>query len=415
MQTWQGLPASQRSRISRGAHRATAFSLALVFAFAMLGGGCGSPAEPIERKPPVPEAVSDLAATQSGNSVILTFDLPKEAVDRRPLDNPLTVEIYRDFEAAGATAPTNSAAKPSAPANPTLHATIPAAVIANYSDQDRVRYTDPLQPEDFTQHPDSIAVYEVRTRASAKKESADSNVVALSLHPAPEPIGDVRAEVTHSGIEVSWTPPQKTPVGPAPPIAVYRVYRSELQPPGTPGSPAAAPARAAEKESAKLPLAALRIGETETTTYLDTQFQLGETYIYTVRSVVQYGPEQIESADSDPFTLLARDVTPPATPEGLLVVDVPAQDNVPAHIELSWGISSETDLAGYNLYRSEQAGVAGARANADLLRTPAFRDMNAMPGRAYFYSVTAVDRSGNESPPSADVEGAVPAESKPTP
>ena len=36
--------------------------------------------------------------------------------------------------------------------------------------------------------------------------------------------------------------------------------------------------------------------------------------------------------------------------------------------------------------------------NTDLLLTPAFRDMNVQPGHRYFYTVTAVDRAGNESP-----------------
>jgi hypothetical protein len=37
------------------------------------------------------------------------------------------------------------------------------------------------------------------------------------------------------------------------------------------------------------------------------------------------------------------------------------------------------------------------------------------PGQRYFYSVTAVDHAGNESPSSAIVSGGVPAESQATP
>jgi fibronectin type 3 domain-containing protein len=84
-------------------------------------------------------------------------------------------------------------------------------------------------------------------------------------------------------------------------------------------------------------------------------------------------------------------------------------------VELSWAISPETDNAGYNVYRSEQVGVLGTRLNAEPLLTPAFRDMNGLPGRRYFYSVTAVDRSGNESAPSAAVSEGVPAEGQPAP
>src|SRR5277367_3665725 len=57
--------------------------------------GCASPGEPLERKPPAPTAVTDLAAEQSGNDVLLTFTLPKETVDHRALDQAPVIEIYR--------------------------------------------------------------------------------------------------------------------------------------------------------------------------------------------------------------------------------------------------------------------------------------------------------------------------------
>jgi fibronectin type 3 domain-containing protein len=94
---------------------------------------------------------------------------------------------------------------------------------------------------------------------------------------------------------------------------------------------------------------------------------------------------------------------------------VPAQGESPAHLELSWAISAETDIAGYNIYRSEQAAVTGNRLNTELLRTPAFRDTSTLPGHRYSYSVTAVDRAGNESPASDAVSAGVPAESQPQP
>lgn len=412
METRQRLPAPRRPRTWQGSLRAGCAGL-LIFGLVLLAGGCGSPAEPVERKPPVPQPVADLTAAQSGNSVVLAFALPREAVDHRPLSPPLAIEIYRNFEPAAGTPPVNSAKPPS----PTLQATIPAAVADNYTEQGRVRYSDPIQPEDFTQHPDSVAVYIVRTRASAK-ESGDSNTAAIHLHPAAEPIEDVKAEVTHSGIQIAWTPPQKTLVGSAPPIALYRVYRAESQPATAPVSPAttasANPSPTSGRAAPQVTPVTLKVGETENTTYLDTYFDLGKTYTYTVRSVVQYAADQVESADSDPFVVVARDVSPPAAPQGIIVVYVPAQDAVPA-LELSWGISPETDLAGYNVYRSEQGGLRGTRANTELLLTPAFRDMNAVPGHSYFYSVTAVDRSGNESPASASVSGSVPAEGQSTP
>jgi fibronectin type 3 domain-containing protein len=71
--------------------------------------------------------------------------------------------------------------------------------------------------------------------------------------------------------------------------------------------------------------------------------------------------------------------------------------------DLSWSINLETDLAGYRVYRSEQQGTRGTLITPDLLLAPAYRDTSVEPGHRYWYSVTAVDRAGNESEPSPAV------------
>jgi hypothetical protein len=376
-----------------------------IFCLSIFPAGCASPGQPVERKAPVPQAVADLAVEQSGNEVVLTFTLPNQTVDLRPLKEPPAIEIYRDFEptpAAGGPAPTTGEPHPAMPANPTLLVTIPSGMVGGYTQQGRVRYADSLAAGDFTAHPDSVAVYEVRARASPKKDSASSNAAAVRLYPAPDPIADLKADVTPSAVVLAWTPPEKTPVGPAPAIAAYRVYRAEAAPGATPDKPAL-----------KSPLA--KIGETASTPFTDPQAVFDTTYAYSVRSVVEYPGKRLESSDSNILIVTPKDVFPPAAPLGLVVALVPAQAGAPAHLELSWAISPETDVAGYNVYRTEQAGVPGARLNNELLLAPAFRDMNMQPGRRYSYTVTAVDRSGNESPASVSVSGGVPAEGQSTP
>lgn len=390
-----------------------------VFLVLLVFGGCASPGEPTERKPPVPRAVTDLAARQSGNEVVLTFTLPKETLDQRPLEQPPAIEIYRDFEAPSGAGETRAAA----PAIRPLLVTIPAVMVDRYTERNQVRYTDSLQASDFTGHPGAVAVYTVRTSASAKKTSPDSNVAVVRVYPAPDPIADVKAEVTHRGIVLTWTPPQATPAGPAPPIVGYRVYRGEVEP-GATGPASATPAASATPPhevsqatpghpTLKEPLA--KIGESDSATFRDTQTEFGKTYLYSVRSFVDYSGAAVESADSTFAVVTLRDAFPPAAPQGLVVVWVPEHGDGPAHLDLSWAVSTEADVAGYNVYRSEQVGILGTRLNTELLLTPAFRDINVMPGHRYFYSVTAVDRSGNEGPSSAIVSGGAPAESQPTP
>jgi fibronectin type 3 domain-containing protein len=72
-------------------------------------------------------------------------------------------------------------------------------------------------------------------------------------------------------------------------------------------------------------------------------------------------------------------------------------------VDLSWAINLETDMAGYRVYRSERGNERGQLLAPDLLPTPAFRDSTVLAGRRYWYTVTAVDRAGNESAPSSSL------------
>jgi hypothetical protein len=374
----------------------------LFFSFLFLSvlGGCAAPAEPIERRAPVPKAVTDLTAVQTGNVIVLRFTLPKETMDRRPLKQLPAIEIYRLIRPTGSA----FAAAPAVSPVSILILTIPPAMVDQYSEQGHVRVVDSLKAEDFGPDEEKVAAYMVRTRASAKRESADSNSVIVPITPAADPIRDLQVETTHMGVELTWTPPQKTLVGSSPTIAKYYVYRAELD---------RAPAREGESQKPKTPL--LKIGESVSATYRDTLAEFGGNYMYSVRSVTQYPNALIESGDSNMVRMTAKALHPPAAPQGLVVVFVPALGQAPAHSELSWAINSETDSAGYNVYRSEQEGASGTRLNPELLLTPAFRDINAVPGHRYLYTVTAVDRSGNESPASAAAPGGVPVEDQSAP
>jgi hypothetical protein len=384
-----------------------------VFVSLLFPSGCASPGEPSERMPPTPLAITDLTAVQAGNDVILTFTLPKETVDHRELKQPLAIEIYRDLEttppSSTASAPRSTASGSSSP-----FLTIPPAMVDQYVVRGQVRYADSITAGDFANSAAKFARYVVRTRASTKKASLDSNPASLRIYPTPEPIEDLKVEVAHFGITLTWARPQKTLTGSQPPIAGYRIYRGESE--ASEGSSAVNSAtNVADDTVAKLKSPLLKIGESDSPTFQDTHFEFGKTYVYSIRSVAQYDDAKLESADSKLAEVTPRDVFAPATPQGLVAVMVPAQAGVPAHIELSWAFNPETDIAGYCVYRSEQPNSTGTRLNTELLLTPVFRDMNTVPGRHYLYKITAVDRAGNESPASAAVSGGVSAESQATP
>ena len=127
-----------------------------------------------------------------------------------------------------------------------------------------------------------------------------------------------------------------------------------------------------------------------------------------MRSLAQSGSGAAESADSNVLAVPAKDVFPPAAPQTLVAVFVPAEAGAAAYVELTWSINTEPDLAGYAVYRSEQEEAPGERLNPELLPVPAFRDLSIVVGQRYYYHVRAVDRAGNESSPSAAVGVNVP-------
>ncbi|MGC1658734.1 MAG: fibronectin type III domain-containing protein [Candidatus Acidiferrales bacterium] len=390
-----------------------------IFLFSLLLVGCAAPGEPTERRPPVPTTVSDLIAQQSGNAVVLTFKLPRETVQRRPLKSAPAVEIYREFVPAAAlpNAPMTARAASKRSGLAPLF-TVPPAMVAQYVNDDRFRFVDTLTASDFSLHPDSQVLYMIRTRTSEKQTSAASNSAIVRIHPGFDSISDAKAEVMHSAIALSWTAPQKAIDGSIPPLTGYRIYRAELSPPvAAPPAKSDSPVGAVNSRAAsalKLKAPFVRIADIDptATSYRDSNFEFDVPYVYSIRSIAHYPDAELESSDSNFVLVTPKDVFPPAAPQGLEVVFVPAQPDSRAHLDLSWAISPENDIAGYNVYRNEQEETGGTRINPALLPAPSFRDMNAESGRRYFYSVTAVDRAGNESPSSSVVSGSMPAESQ---
>ena len=132
--------------------------------------------------------------------------------------------------------------------------------------------------------------------------------------------------------------------------------------------------------------------------YRDTLFEFGKTYVYVVRSVALTPEGPIESDDSAPAVATPRDTFPPAPPQNIVAAVTTPPGEAPS-VDLSWSINLENDFAGYRVYRSDTQDARGQLLTTDLLPAPAYRDMSVQQGHRYWYSVTAVDRAGNESAP----------------
>jgi fibronectin type 3 domain-containing protein len=113
---------------------------------------------------------------------------------------------------------------------------------------------------------------------------------------------------------------------------------------------------------------------------------------------------EVEGDDSPVIAVLAHDVFPPATPSGVQAVYSTAER---PFIDITWTPNTESDLAGYNVYR-HSGNASPVKINSELVKTPRFADPDIQPGMKYFYSVSAVDLRGNESGRSEETSEAVP-------
>jgi fibronectin type 3 domain-containing protein len=191
------------------------------------------------------------------------------------------------------------------------------------------------------------------------------NTAAAPVDQAPAtPVG-VTVTPSQSGIALDWTDNSESD------LAGYDVYRSD----------------SANGAFVKLNTAGLLTGSA----FTDTTAPAGQTSYYRVVAVdaanLQSAPATASAARP-----ASADTTPPAMPTG--VVPSPSQSG----ISLVWSANSESDLAGYNVYRSNSANGTFVKLNTSgVLTAAAFNDTSAPAGAVSYYRITAVDITGNES------------------
>lgn len=76
---------------------------------------------------------------------------------------------------------------------------------------------------------------------------------------------------------------------------------------------------------------------------------------------------------------------------------------------LTWVSSTSLNIAGYNVYRGTISGGPYTKVNSSLITTgTSFTDTSIQAGQTYYYVVTTVDTSGNESGYSSPVTATIP-------
>ncbi len=249
-------------------------------------------------------------------------------------------------------------------------------------------YSDTLPLELEEKDPAGFAMYAVEIMSDRGRSAGLSNQVAIPLAPTIAPPSDVSAEVSSDGVRVSWS----GGVEPAPPAGLTFRYRIERRPAGAGGY-----------------ITLNDVDPSPDGSYLDQTFEWETKYQYRITSVtdVRAGRRQasVEGDDSAPTEVFTKDIYPPAQPVGLQAVF--SSIGQKPFIDLTWAPNTETDVAGYNVFR-RSAGGEWQKLNQKPTQVPSFRDESVQPGTKYEYSVSAVDLRGNESQRSASTSEKVP-------
>ena len=382
--------------------------------------------------------VKDLSAQRLGDGVALAWTNPEKTTDRLDIKGPTTAEICRI--AYPAVPLSGRAAVPPA---------APCVRIARLSVPSGTSHTaDPL-PGALAAGPAVLLAYRVEIFNGHGRSAGLSAPAFAAAGAAPSAVEQLRAAASPSGVVIEWqrrsssaggsasveldrllassaaalsnsasSPASGSSSQPKPPAK--RSIRNGPKVAAKPGRGSAPkPLEAAPPTPAevtlKVPAQAVDSGGV-----IDSTAAKGETYRYTAQRVFNVSLDghslALRSLPSAPVTLVVRDLFPPARPSGLEAVPGEAVPDIAAgnrsassSIDLSWTPNTDADLAGYFVYRQEissTGSLAGAaiRLNPTPLAGPAYRDQTAVTGQRYAYRVTAVDASGNESKPSAEVQ-----------
>ncbi len=340
--------------------------------------GCASIGPPVPPSLELPKPPNDLRAVRKGERVYLFWTFPTQTIDRQNVRHPGPTNICRSLEPAMSECgtPVGSISVDTLPLLRRQHANLKL----------QAEYTDTLPADLQQQNPTRTITYAVEPLNSSGRSAGLSNQVRVPLAPTLPPPADFKAEVTATGIVLTWTCVQ--PTKGFPDISDrYRIYRR------TPDKPTD-----------------LRLGDVDcpATPFEDHTFEWQKSYEYRITVLTVVGGENssvVEGEDSPEQNVFANDVYPPGVPSGLQAVfSGPGQ---PPFVDLLWASDTDADLAGYNVYRREE-GSQPEKINTQLVKTPAYRDDKVARGKTYWYSVSAVDLRGNESARSAEASEQIP-------
>ncbi len=434
----------KRRRTRVGTQSLLVFSSSLLVFFFSACGKKGAPLAPLNLAPEAPQAVT---ARRLGNDVYLRMIVPDKSMTGRGAFSVDHIDVYavtvapgkpvppnRDFlkpEHVVAQIPVQPPPDPDAPESetpdprplpgatitfveklteaqmaPTLivsktkpeAAPAPAKPRKGKGRQGETPATAPASAPPPPAGPQVLTrVYVLEGVPKRGRGAMPSPRLEVPLLQAPEAPRAGTASADETSITMTWQPPPSS--SDEVPGVLYNVYR-QPPPDGRGGAAPAAPAAPATPAAAPAAPAPLNDKPLTDASFVRAGAEPGKEQCFVVRSVAPVGTSAIESEPSGPICITPKDTFPPAPPKGLAAV---ASTGV---INLIWDTNTEADLAGYVVLRGEAPSATLQPLMRDPIKETRYTDRTAKPNVRYIYAIVAVDKAGNRSTLSNQVEDA---------
>jgi predicted small lipoprotein YifL len=352
----------------------SAFLASQLMLFSLCCGKKGNILPPLVR---LPQTAENILVTQKADQIVLTWQNPTAYEDGSTLSAIEKIEIWVLEETAAEEVKLAEISTEEFEKTAKLHVTITEdkiqeSAIQEGSSQGRMEYSYDLPEKESLS---KMYTFSLRVKDN-KRYSPFSELVSLRPMVLPLPPTDVAAEVFQDRIEVRWNPPLKNRDQSSPPnVKGYIIYRS-----------------GEEGEAIRLNARLVRGVK-----YDDRNFVFGQKCGYFIRACATDSAPYLESEDSEAVVILPKDTFAPQPPKGLISV---AGKDV---LSISWDANTEDDLEGYRVWRREEGAMEFRLLTENPIKESAYNDRVVEKGKWYTYSVTALDKDGNESQKSESV------------
>ena len=305
---------------------------------------CGKKGNPVPKGLPIPTGIGDLRGDVKDGVLFISFSIPTKNMDGTDIKDLVGFRILKSCGGCGGG----------------------FEVWKNIALTDKRGYT--IRSNRLYTYDDDLRqgfdyAYKVYAYTVKNVEGGASNVFSVKWQKPPAPPKEVVATPEDGRVFLSWKKEDELS---------YNVYRPEKD---------------------VYPLFPVNLSPLTASQFTDANLRNGQQYLYEVRAIrVENGVPY----EGEGTTVLAtpEKQTPPAPPGGL---QLEKKDRT---VILTWAANTESDVAGYNVYRVFRGKAQ--KINAGILKEPRFVDSNPGSEPYLTYYVTAVDDKGRESAPSKE-------------